>query len=81
MLLQLATSGKDVTGGPTVDNLKFESYFRMSFWLGLRFYSVAGQFSIGLFFDLNNIVKFATPPEAGKEATPLTPVLSISWGL
>lgn len=72
MLLQLATKGQDVPGGPTVDNIELSSSFRVSLWLGLRFYSVAGQFSVGVFFDMANVTNLQTP---------LTPVLSISWGL
>ncbi len=46
--------------------LAFDGLLRVTFWGGIRLFSLIGQFSIGLFFDIQDL---------------RNPVLSFSWGI
>ncbi len=48
------------------DNFSLNGLFRVTFWGGMRIHSIIGQFSVGVFFDVEDIQN---------------PVLSVSWGL
>lgn len=58
--------------GAKVDDNTFTSDFRLSFWFGLRFFSIIGQFSVGVFLNLQEMIN---PND------PIVPILSVSWGL
>lgn len=58
--------------GAQVDNSTFTSDFRLSFWVGLRFFSIIGQFSVGIFLNLQEMIN---PND------PVVPILSVSWGI
>lgn len=47
------------------NDLQFNGLFRFTFWGGIRLYSLIGQISVGVYFDLEDIQN---------------PVLSVSWG-
>ncbi len=66
MSIKIATSGIDKQDGTVFNKVGVESDFRFSFWAGMRFQSIIGQFSVGIFFDPESIMH---------------PVLSVSWGL
>lgn len=66
MSLKIATTGIDKQDGTIFNQVGLTPTFRFSFWIGLRFLTMIGEFSVGVFFDPESIEN---------------PVLSVSWGL
>lgn len=66
MSLKIATTGVQKDESTIFNQVGLTPAFRFSFWVGLRFLTIAGEFSVGIFFD----------PESIEH-----PVLSVSWGL
>lgn len=66
MSLKIATSGVQKEDSTIFNQVGLTPAIRFSFWAGLRFITIAGEFSVGIFFNPESIEY---------------PVLSISWGL
>ena len=56
----------------TSTTVEVNSEFRLSFFAGLRFFSIVGQFSVGVFLNLQEMV------DPTKQ---VVPILSVSWGI
>jgi len=67
MQMEIAVTGQQKQEGDIFDKIGIEDLFlRITFWGGIRLFTLVGQFSVGVLFN---------------PAEPEVPVLSISWGL